>query len=227
MADAKVVFEGWDSSTQGWGLGGWGQDVDIASATSSVGTVTVGAVTLVNVTGLQVDATAGNTTESAGGGKSRLGVGLGSSVCWAGARVLGVVAVWGGGANAAWRWLICWVVRRAACPVVVGSTYSVRGRPVVGAALAGRRAQVWRATTGMGHVCHVCRWSHRVSPGALVCVIAFGWGAAAGSCPSICLSHIHVVGPSGESAKYILVYCRRSDYIGPDTLIALGRWIAC
>ncbi len=70
MADAKVVFEGWDSSTQGWGLGGWGQDVDIASATSSVGTVTVGAVTLVNVPGLQVDATAGNTTESAGGGIS-------------------------------------------------------------------------------------------------------------------------------------------------------------
>jgi len=96
MADVKVSFEGWDSITQSWGNGGWGQDVVFTGLTGSVGSVTVaqgsgvtvtatgvagtsavGSVTIgegtgvtVTVTGNSVTATAGNTTETAGGGLS-------------------------------------------------------------------------------------------------------------------------------------------------------------
>ena len=94
MADVNVTFEGWGSITQGWGSGGWGQDVAFTELTSAIGSVTVvegagvtvtasgvagtsavGSVTVgegsgvtVTVTGNSVTATAGNTTETAGGG---------------------------------------------------------------------------------------------------------------------------------------------------------------
>ena len=96
MADVNVTFEGWNSITQGWGDGTWGEDLAFTGLTGSVGSVTVvqgsgitvtvtglagtsavGSVTIVEgsgvtvtVTGNSVTATAGNTTETAGGGIS-------------------------------------------------------------------------------------------------------------------------------------------------------------
>ena len=41
MADAVVVFQGWGSSTQGWGDGAWGENIAVPGATGAVGTVSV------------------------------------------------------------------------------------------------------------------------------------------------------------------------------------------
>ena len=97
MTDVTVVFTGYNQITQGYGRGGYNQDVAFTGLTSSLGSVTtvqgvavtvsvsgnagtsaVGSVTAtggigVDVTGVSVSATVGNTTETAGGGIS-LGV---------------------------------------------------------------------------------------------------------------------------------------------------------
>ena len=117
MADVNVVFEGWNSITQGWGDGTWGEDVAFTGLTGSVGSVTVvegsgvtvtvtglagtsavGSVTVVegsgvtvNLTGESVTATAGNTTETAGGGVSVGVTGEGVTVSTGGVLVWSAV----------------------------------------------------------------------------------------------------------------------------------------
>ena len=64
MADVKVVFQGWNSSTQGWGEGSWGNDVAVPQATTSVGSVSVTADANVSVTGVVGTTAIGRTTET-------------------------------------------------------------------------------------------------------------------------------------------------------------------
>ena len=52
MADVTVAFEGWNSSTHGWGEGPWGEGVSVPGAVGAVGSVTVTADANVSVTGL-------------------------------------------------------------------------------------------------------------------------------------------------------------------------------
>lgn len=62
MADVDVVFEGWNSVTQSWGGGGWGEDVSFTGITSSVGSVTLveGSGVTVTVTGLVATSAVGS-----------------------------------------------------------------------------------------------------------------------------------------------------------------------
>lgn len=41
MSNVTVVFQGWNSSNQGWGSGGWGEDVPLAAGTGQIGLFTV------------------------------------------------------------------------------------------------------------------------------------------------------------------------------------------
>lgn len=65
MADAVVVFQGWGSSTQGWGDGGWGQNVLVPGMTGAVGSVTVNADANVYPSGLAATGGVGTVTVSA------------------------------------------------------------------------------------------------------------------------------------------------------------------
>ncbi len=65
MADVTVVFQGWNSSNQGWGDGGWGEDVPLAQGTSALGSVTVTADANVSVTGLVGTSGLGSVTVTA------------------------------------------------------------------------------------------------------------------------------------------------------------------
>ena len=38
MADALVAYNGWNSASQSWGSGGWGQNTPLVASTASVGT---------------------------------------------------------------------------------------------------------------------------------------------------------------------------------------------
>ena len=70
MADVTISFGGYNSITQTYNVGGYNQDVAFPALTSAIGSVSfVGDIT-VNVTGISVGATAGNTSEDAGGGIS-------------------------------------------------------------------------------------------------------------------------------------------------------------
>ncbi|MGA0172008.1 MAG: hypothetical protein ACO3NL_00005, partial [Phycisphaerales bacterium] len=60
MADVTVAFEGWNSSTQGWGEAGWGQDVPLAGATGQVGSVSITADANVSVTGVSATGNVGS-----------------------------------------------------------------------------------------------------------------------------------------------------------------------
>ena len=70
MADAKVVFSGWNSSTQAWGSGTWGNDVAFpVTATASVGTVTIkGASNVPSVVGVAATGAVGSVSVTAGTG---------------------------------------------------------------------------------------------------------------------------------------------------------------
>ena len=70
MADVTILFSGYDSITQGYNEGGYDQDVAFTGLASALGSVTATGHTGVNVTGVAASATAGNTTETAGGGIS-------------------------------------------------------------------------------------------------------------------------------------------------------------
>tara|TARA_R110000851_G_scaffold165509_1_gene310484 strand:+ start:436 stop:783 length:348 start_codon:yes stop_codon:yes gene_type:complete len=70
MADVTISFEGYNSLTQTYNVGGYNQDVAFPALTSAIGTVTTTGDTIVNVTGVSAGATAGNTSEDAGGGIS-------------------------------------------------------------------------------------------------------------------------------------------------------------
>jgi hypothetical protein len=64
MTDAVVAFQGWNSSTVGWGDGTWGGDIALPGAAGNVGTVIVNAAANVPVTGLA-------TVQPSGGGRGR------------------------------------------------------------------------------------------------------------------------------------------------------------
>ena len=70
MADVNVTFEGWNSITQGWGDGTWGEDVAFTGLTGSVGSVTVveGTGVTVTVTGLAGTSAVGSVTVTEGSG---------------------------------------------------------------------------------------------------------------------------------------------------------------
>ena len=70
MADVTILFSGYDSITQGYNEGGYDQDVAFTGLASALGSVTTTGDTGVNVTGVSANATAGNTSEDAGGGLS-------------------------------------------------------------------------------------------------------------------------------------------------------------
>ena len=61
MADVNVTFEGWNSITQGWGDGTWGEDVAFTELTSGLGSVTV-----TEGTGVTVSASGSAGTSSIG-----------------------------------------------------------------------------------------------------------------------------------------------------------------
>ena len=73
MSNVNIVFEGYNSITQGYNEGGYNQDVAFTGLTSALGSVTATDETGIVVTGVSASATVGNTTEAAGGGIS-LGV---------------------------------------------------------------------------------------------------------------------------------------------------------
>ena len=70
MADVTILFTGYNSITQTYNTGGYNEDVAFPALTSALGSVTSTGDTTVTVTGVSADATAGNTSESAGGGIS-------------------------------------------------------------------------------------------------------------------------------------------------------------
>jgi hypothetical protein len=69
MADATVVFAGWNSSTQAWGSGTWGNDVAFPiSATGSVGAVTVEGAASIPDVGLAASTFVGTVAITVGTG---------------------------------------------------------------------------------------------------------------------------------------------------------------
>ena len=62
MADVKVAFDGWNSSSHGWGDGTWGNGEAVPGATGAVGTVTVNGDTNVSVTGVAGTGTLGTVS---------------------------------------------------------------------------------------------------------------------------------------------------------------------
>ena len=91
MADVNVTFEGWDSITQGWGDGTWGEDVAFMGLAGAVGSVTVtqGSGVTVTLSGNSAGATAGNVTVTDGTGVSVGVTGESATVSTSG------VTVWG------------------------------------------------------------------------------------------------------------------------------------
>ena len=70
MADVTISFGGYNSITQTYNVGGYNEDVAFPALASAVGSTSyIGHIT-VNVTGVSAGATAGNTSEDAGGGIS-------------------------------------------------------------------------------------------------------------------------------------------------------------
>ena len=65
MSSIIVAFEGWSSSTQGWGEAGWGQGITVPEATASVGSVTVVAEANVVLTGQSTTLSLGDVTVAA------------------------------------------------------------------------------------------------------------------------------------------------------------------
>jgi len=69
MADATVVFAGWNSSTQAWGSGTWGNDVAFPiSATGAIGTVSIEGAASVPATGLAASGLVGSVFITVGTG---------------------------------------------------------------------------------------------------------------------------------------------------------------
>ena len=85
MAGITVSFKGWNSSSQSWGGGTWGQEVGLPGATGSVGTTSVIAAANALVTGIAATANVGSVTVTAGVNTNVTGV--------AGTGVVGTVTV--------------------------------------------------------------------------------------------------------------------------------------
>ena len=65
MAGITVAFKGWNSSSQAWGGGTWGEDVGLPNATGTAGAVSINAAANVPVTGLAATGTVGSVTVTA------------------------------------------------------------------------------------------------------------------------------------------------------------------
>ena len=65
MADVIVAFQGWNSSTQGWGEGAWGENIAVPGAVTAVGSVTVTADANVSVTGLSATSSTNDVSVTA------------------------------------------------------------------------------------------------------------------------------------------------------------------
>jgi hypothetical protein len=65
VANIIVAFEGWNSSTHGWGEGPWGEGVSVPAAVSAVGSVTITADSNVTVTGLSATASTNDVSVTA------------------------------------------------------------------------------------------------------------------------------------------------------------------
>ena len=70
MADVNILFSGYDSITQTYNNGGYNEDVAFTGLASALGTAAVVIAQEITVTGEEASASAGNTTETAGGGIS-------------------------------------------------------------------------------------------------------------------------------------------------------------
>ena len=68
MADMVVAYLGWNSSSQGWNGGTWGNNVALPGSTGSVGSVVVAATAVVPVTGLSATALVNSATILVWGG---------------------------------------------------------------------------------------------------------------------------------------------------------------
>ena len=69
MADVTVVFSGWDSSSQAWGAGTWGNDVAFPiSSTGAVGAVSIEGAASVPETGLAASGQVGSASTVVGTG---------------------------------------------------------------------------------------------------------------------------------------------------------------
>ena len=62
-----VAFKGWNSATQGWGGGTYGNDVAFPSSTSALNSVTVTGDANISVTGIAGTTAFGNTFETVNG----------------------------------------------------------------------------------------------------------------------------------------------------------------
>ena len=65
MADVKVAFDGWNSSSHGWGEGTWGNGSAFPASTASVGSVSVSADANVTATGNSATVSVGSVSVSA------------------------------------------------------------------------------------------------------------------------------------------------------------------
>ena len=65
MADVTVYFQGWNSVSQSWGGGPWGQNVALPGSIGSVGTVSIIAEANALVTGLAATGSVGAVTVTA------------------------------------------------------------------------------------------------------------------------------------------------------------------
>tara|TARA_Y100001968_G_C19239992_1_gene658934 strand:+ start:577 stop:924 length:348 start_codon:yes stop_codon:yes gene_type:complete len=70
MSNVNIVFEGYNSITQGYNEGGYNQDVAFTGLTSGLGTATALAGTIVAVSGVELTASLGGIAISAGGGET-------------------------------------------------------------------------------------------------------------------------------------------------------------
>ena len=85
MADVTVYFRGWNSVSQSWGGGPWGQNEALPGSVGGVGTVSVVAEANALVTGLAATASVGGVTVTADANANVTGV--------AGTVVVGAVTV--------------------------------------------------------------------------------------------------------------------------------------
>jgi hypothetical protein len=74
MTDVTVYFKGWNSSSQGWGGGSWGQDEGLPSATANIGTISIVADANVVVEGVTATGSIGSVTVIAEANIAAIGV---------------------------------------------------------------------------------------------------------------------------------------------------------
>ena len=64
MSNVTVVFQGWNSSNQGWGSGGWGENLPFAAGTGQIGSI--GASDFQAVSGVSSTISVGSVTAIGG-----------------------------------------------------------------------------------------------------------------------------------------------------------------